>query len=111
MTTPLRRLPEPAVHSACSGCGAPLVWALTVAGPNGPGGKLMPLDPVEDPAGNVAVTAPRRGRLLARVLTATEEPDRPTEYVAMTHFASCPQRCHPERPPMPQPAPRRRGRR
>ena len=114
MTTPheLRPLPEPVVRSFCSGCHAPLVWALTVAGPNGPGGKLMPLDPVEDLAGNVAVTAPRRGRLLARVLQRDELVDRPLEYAAMPHFASCPAKCHPDLPDVPAPEPvRGRGRR
>ena len=96
---PLRGLPAPAAaHSMCEGCRQPIVWALTVAGPNGRGGKLMPLDPREDPAGNVAVTAPH-GRLLARVLTKDEQVDRPGEYAANSHFATCPTRTKPELPP------------
>lgn len=112
MTTSIepRPLPEPVVRSFCSGCHAQLVWALTVAGPNGPGGKLMPLDPVEDLRGNVAVTAPRRGRLLARVLQRDEVVDRPLEYAAMPHFASCAAKCHPDLPEVP-PAEPVRGRR
>lgn len=88
--TDLRRLPAGA-HSrtSCSSCKAEIVWAMTVAGPNGPGGKLMPLDPIEHPDGNVAVTVPHRGELRARVLMKDESVDRPLEYVAMPHFATC----------------------
>lgn len=103
MTGPeLRRLPAPAVaRTSCQGCRQPIVWAVTVAGPNGPGGKLMPLEPVEDLEGNVAVTTPHPpyGRLLARVLGKDEIVDRPVEYAAMTHFATCPTRTRPELPP------------
>lgn len=95
----LRRLPvDDRARTTCEGCRRELVWAMTVAGPNGRGGKLMPLDPLEDLAGNVAVTAPHRGRLLARVLTKGETFDRPHEYAAMTHFASCPTGTKPELP-------------
>lgn len=94
----LRRLPEGIATSTCNGCQATVVWAITVAGPNGPGGKFMPLDPAEDLAGNVAVTAPHRGRLLARVLGKDEDVDRPHEYVANTHFATCPARAKPSVP-------------
>lgn len=91
--------PIPAdVTSRCQGCGAPIVWATTLAGPNGPGGKLMPLDPYEDLAGNVAATNPRRGVLRARVLQADESVDRPLEFAAMTHFATCATRTRPELP-------------
>jgi hypothetical protein len=86
----VRPLPEAIATTLCEGCGNPVVWAITVAGPNGRGGKLMPLDPHENLAGNVAVTAPHRGRLLARVLTKGEDFDRPFEHAGMTHFASCP---------------------
>lgn len=103
MTAPARQLPASNVTSFCHGCGAQLLWAYTVAGPNGPGGKLMPLDPLESLAsGNVAVTAPRRGRLNARVLAHDEYVDRPAEYAASTHFATCPAGAHPTPPPMPQ---------
>lgn len=95
---PLRALPEAIATTSCEGCGNPIVWAITVAGPNGRGGKLMPLDPGENLAGNVAVTAPHRGRLLARVLSKEEKVDRPFEHAAMTHFASCPVGRKPELP-------------
>lgn len=110
----LRRLPiDGTAHSTCEGCAGELVWAVTVAGPNGRGGKLMPLDPVENLAGNVAVTAPHRGRLLARVLTKGEAFDRPHEYAAMPHFATCPTGTKPELPAIDlqqlRHKPRRRG--
>lgn len=99
------------VHSRCDGCLADIVWAVTVAGPNGRGGKLMPLDPVENLDGNIAVTAPTRGRLHARVLTKDETIDRPVEYAGMTHFASCPARTKPSLPPEALEQPDRRSRR
>jgi hypothetical protein len=83
-----RALPE-APSSPCQRCGFPVVWAVTLAGPNGPGGKLMPLDPIEDLGGNVAVTFRTRGRILARVLQRDETVDRPLEFSAMPHFATC----------------------
>jgi hypothetical protein len=95
----LRPLPDAIAQSRCEGCGDDVVWAMTVAGPNGPGGKYMPLNPYEDLAGNVAVTAPHRGRLLARVLTKGETFDRPHEYAGMTHFATCVARIKPALPP------------
>jgi hypothetical protein len=101
MTTPapLRPLPAPRdAQSICEGCAQPIVWAVTVAGPNGRGGRLMPMDPLEDLTGNVAITAPTSTRLLARVLTKGEEFDRPVEYAGMTHFATCPTRTKPEPP-------------
>lgn len=96
----LRELPaSDLARSRCDGCAAALVWAITVAGPNGRGGKLMPLDPIEDLAGNVQVTVPRLGRLEARVLTRDESLERSRyEYAAMPHFATCPARCRPSLP-------------
>lgn len=96
--TELRPLPAPPVaRDHCSGCRRPIVWAITVAGPNGRGGKLMPLDPNEDPEGRIAITAPH-GRLLARALTKDEAIDRPAEYAGTVHFATCPTRSKPELP-------------
>lgn len=94
-----RPLPQPIARTSCDGCGATIVWAITMAGPNGPGGKLIPLEPLEDLTGNVAVIAPHLGRLVARVLTKDEHVDRPHEYAAQTHFAACPARTKPELPP------------
>ena len=118
MTAPELR-PLPAAENArriCSGCRREIVWAVTVAGPNGPGGKLMPLDPLEDLAGNVAVTQPvARGRLHARVLHKGETVDRPGEYSGMPHFATCPVGARPELPAdlaeLTKKRPRRRTRR
>ena len=97
----LRELPAEAIaRTTCDGCGRPIVWALTVAGPNGRGGKLMPLDPLEDLAGNVAVTQPAaRGQLYARSLFKDERVDRPGEYCGMPHFATCTRRGHHPTPP------------
>ena len=47
-TLELRPLPPAAAETRCEGCTERIVWAKTVAGPNGPGGKWMPLDPFED---------------------------------------------------------------
>lgn len=97
---PPRPLPaRDELRDTCTGCGALIVWAITVAGPNGPGGKYIPLDPVEDlAAGNIAVRPVTAGRLLARALARDEDADRPLEYAALPHFASCTTRSHPEIP-------------
>lgn len=73
----------------CERCGQRIVWVITVAGPNGRGGKAMPLDPDTSESGNVAVRAGFAGRVLARVLCKDERPDT-TELLAMPHFATCP---------------------
>ncbi len=84
-----RRLPGDIV--TCESCGAPIVWAVTVAGPNGRGGKAMPLNPREDLGyGNTAVRPGHAGRLLARVLFKDETHDAPGEYLAVPHAATCP---------------------
>lgn len=83
-----RRLPGRS--STCQRCGSTIVWARTVAGEGGRGGKAMPLDPLEDLDGNVAVRAvDDRGGLVARVLKKDEYRDRTTEYLAMPHAATC----------------------
>ncbi|WP_157571812.1 hypothetical protein [Nocardioides alkalitolerans] len=88
--------PLPAEIATCDRCGADIIWAITVAGPNGPGGKRQPLNPHEDPAGNVAAVSPRRGRVLARALMADEHHDPHLELLAMPHAATCsPRQEHP----------------
>lgn len=83
-----RRIPGRAV--TCTRCKATMVWARTMATESGAGGKAMPLDPLEDLAGNVAVRPVNdRGGLVARVLKKDETHDRVTEYLAMPHFKSC----------------------
>lgn len=79
----------PGRRAKCNRCKAPIMWARTVAGENGPGGKAIPIDPDPNPAGNVAVRPQRRGELLARVLTKGEDHDHQTEVRAMPHFATC----------------------
>ncbi|TAJ21795.1 MAG: hypothetical protein EPO65_00410 [Dehalococcoidia bacterium] len=50
----------------------------------------MPLDPVENPAGNVAARVlPSSRQLVARVLCKDETHDRTTEFRAMPHAATC----------------------
>jgi hypothetical protein len=84
-----RRIPGDV--EACEACGAPIVWTTTLAGPNGPGGKAMAVNPREDLAyGNTAVRPEHRGRLLARVLFKGERHDAPLEYLAVPHVATCP---------------------
>jgi hypothetical protein len=109
----LRPIPASDLSPAgtCDGCGRPIVWAITVAGPNGRGGKAMPLDPLEDLAGNVAVRPAHGRRLVARVLAKGERVERPQEYSAMTHFASCPVGAHPAPPERKVELPPRRNRR
>lgn len=80
-------------RARCNRCKAPIVWARTVAGENGPGGKAIPLDPEPNPDGNLAVREQRRGELLARVLKKDEEHDHMTEVakcgIARTSATSC----------------------
>ena len=90
-TTPAPRvLPLVAKRGTeCDRCGRVIVWARTSAGPNGPGGKAIPLDPVEDFGGSYAVVHVHHGVLVARPLGRDETPDRPSEYAAMPHAATC----------------------
>lgn len=83
----LRRLPADAQD--CDRCGARIVWARTVAGPNGRGGRAMPLDEYESPRGNVAVQPVTANVLRARVLGKDEHHSPPVEFLAMPHFATC----------------------
>lgn len=81
--------PLPGDPTRCQRCRRPIIWAVTMAKESGPGGKAMPLDPIENPAGNVAVQPGHGGRLLARVLGKNERHSPPAEYLAMPHFATC----------------------
>lgn len=112
MPTDLRAIPDSALSptATCQGCRQAIIWTTTLAGPNGRGGKALPIDPVEDLAGNVAVRPAQAGRLVSRVLAKDETVDRPLEYCAMPHFASCPVGAHPTPPERPEPAPSRRRR-
>lgn len=82
---------RPAVLT-CKACGAPIIWARTLAGPNGPGGKAMPLDAEPNPDGNVAAritaSAPMLRRV-CRVLAKDETHDHRAEQLYMPHFATC----------------------
>lgn len=83
----LRHLPG--TTQICPRCRGQIVWALTAARDTGPGGKAMPLDPVEHPHGNVAASPGHGRRLIARVLKKDEAPIYPVEFQAMPHFATC----------------------
>lgn len=87
MSTP-RKIPGRV--TTCGRCAAPMVWARTVATESGRGGKAMPLDPYENPDGNVAARAlTSSGQLVARVLCKGETHDVTTEIRAMPHVATC----------------------
>lgn len=88
----------PGAQSKCGRCKGPIVWARTMAGPNGPGGKAMPLDPVENPAGNAAVRATGPRSAVVRVLGKDEGLDETLEVRGMPHFATC-------QPTLPDPPP------
>lgn len=71
--------------SACSSCGAPIVWAITAAG------KRMPLDPEPVAPEGAILAAHRRadGALEVRHVTSSLEM-WPDEHPARTHYATCP---------------------
>jgi hypothetical protein len=73
----------------CRYCHRRLIFAYTV------NNKLMPLDPVPNPAGNVAVYRDDRGDLIATVLSANRQ-KQPHEMLHMAHFATCPDRPAPK---------------
>lgn len=79
----------PGVRARCRSCDAAIVFATTVAGPNGPGGKWQPLNPLEDPEGRVAVRPTVIGRAVARTLHRDETHDEFAEMLAMPHAATC----------------------
>lgn len=81
--------PLPGTRSLCQLCKQPIVWARTMAGPNGPGGKSQPFDPYENPDGNVAIIPRAQGRLLARALGKDDGLDEHAEYRGMPHAATC----------------------
>jgi hypothetical protein len=86
-----RRLPG--TLSTCPNCRQPVVWATTVGGPRGPGGKLMAFEPVESPLGRAAVkpdSQHRPSRLFARMLDPDEDPFYELgEYQGLPHSAVC----------------------
>lgn len=109
-----RRIPGNVVP--CRSCGATILFARTLPGKVGRGGKLIPLNPVEDPVGNVAVrnTGDQyRAALVARVLADDDALDTVTEYRAMPHAATCQPRLpvDVDRNPPPNVLPFRRPRR
>lgn len=82
----------PGVTDECEHCGRTIVWAVTVAGPYGAGGKSQPFDPAEDQAGRVALIPRHGGQLFARALLKDETHDAPVEYLGIPHVATCPRR-------------------
>lgn len=85
--TPLRRIPGPV--DTCEFCGEPIVWAITVAGPNGPGGKAQPFNHFEHVDARVALIPGHGSRPVARALHKDEDVVTPIEYRGMPHVATC----------------------
>jgi hypothetical protein len=82
-----KKLPgRPAV---CRECRAEIRFAVTVAGPKGPGGRPMPIDAIPHPEGNCAVRIGIGNRLYVRVLGKDESHDPASEVLCMPHFATC----------------------
>lgn len=80
----------PGRPGVCAECKEPFVWGRTVAAESGAGGKGIPLNPFEDPAGSYAVRPVNdRGGLVARALKKDETHDTFTELLAMPHKATC----------------------
>lgn len=71
----------------CGLCRQPIRFIRTMASESGRGGKMMPLNPDPDPAGNVAVRYP--DRLYGRVLCKDEHHDEHAERLYMPHMATC----------------------
>jgi hypothetical protein len=71
----------------CRLCGQRIAFIRTMASETGRGGKMMPLNPEPDPAGNVAVRYP--DRLYGRVLCKDEHHDEHAERLYMPHMATC----------------------
>jgi len=63
--------------SRCTSCDGRILWART------PKGKLIPLDPLPDPRGNMVLEG-----TTARVATAADFPLDGPRY--MPHWATCP---------------------
>lgn len=69
--------------SACSSCGAAILWSIT------PNGKRMPLDEEPVPHGNVIVHT-ERGQLRAETLKKDDERRESGEPLYLSHHATCP---------------------
>jgi len=72
----------PRPNGRCRRCGAPVLLAVTAAG------RLQPLNPQPDPAGNVAVYRNAAGSWRARVPNKAL-PALPYERIHMPHHATC----------------------
>lgn len=71
--------------SACSSCGAPITWALTL------NGKRMPVDAQPNPAGSFFLATMRgaNGSTYIVAVHAGEQPlEGPRRY--SSHFSTCP---------------------
>lgn len=70
--------------SACRYCHAQVIWARTHRA------KAMPVDPAEDPDGNVLLTTAADGVPLASVLGPGDQLFAPEGTRHTPHFATCP---------------------
>lgn len=75
--------PRPSELRRCTGCREAVLW-VTILG----SGKRMPVDPVIENAGNVAVRQDHTGRFVARVLTADDRVEV-FERLTVSHLATC----------------------
>ena len=71
------------MSATCRSCQGSIEWATM------PTGRLMPIDALPDPSGNLAVKRDERRELRGRVVTDAE-PLRGDEKPATSHFATCP---------------------
>lgn len=89
MTRPMGRL------SACKSCAAPIVFARLDTG------RLIPLNPLPNPAGNVAVFRAAAGRNLTAYVLSKTHPLEAGFVRAMPHAATC--EAKPSKPKAPEP--------
>ena len=80
-------MPSPTL-GRCRGCQAP-IWFITVSNQAGKPPGPMPLNPGQDPHGNVAVYQDDKGIWRGRVLGKNQQPEA-YEHRYLPHFADCP---------------------
>jgi hypothetical protein len=80
------------MQATCDSCSAPIIF-IVVANNAGRKPRRMPVNPVPDPGGNVAVRIDGTGTRIGRVLGKGQKPAG-GERLYCPHFATC---THPER--------------
>lgn len=85
MTTTAERLGWKVTYCRGRGCGAPMVWALTLRG------RLHPVDAEPRRDGNLVIFGwSSRGTPQIRVVDADDEPASLSDYRWVSHMLSCP---------------------